>query len=92
MSTTGWVVVACVLIAAIAFLVLGKRLGWFSMRLFGARLSGGSAKRGSTIEKAVSRKGSISAVDTTGTSASIQQADAHGDIRAEVSERTDPKP
>jgi hypothetical protein len=66
----------------LAIVLFTKPGRWLRVRLLGAEVSSGEA--GATVKNVKSRKGAVVARDESGTKASVENAEAEKDVRAEV--------
>jgi hypothetical protein len=89
MSWAGVVaVVGVVVVAAVAF---RRHLKKLTVKFFGASVEASGKDQGVSVKNVKSRRGEINAVSETGSSVSVEGADAYGDINASSKGGTDPK-
>ncbi|TIS53840.1 MAG: hypothetical protein E5W91_29185 [Mesorhizobium sp.] len=82
MSNTVWIVIAVALVAIILVFVLGPRLGWFKLNLFGAGVEGGQNKGNARVEGSTAWR-HVTAETSPGGDATVIDSEAKkGDVTA----------
>jgi hypothetical protein len=88
---TIWLEIGACVVALAAIVLFGRRLGRFGAKFLGIGIEAEAKEHGVVIRKAKSHKGSIKAIDETGTRAELDDVEAQGDIHAVTKKDTDPK-